>query len=93
VLLLLGIVVCVASVPPVDDPDTAIDESEFQVILATPSPLGCKLLPPLANSVDLARPASHSQNVKAHIFLSDFILVAKQSRSHSIQKLLCTFLI
>ena len=92
-LLLLGTAVCVASVPTVDDPDTAIDESEFQLVLATPSPLTIKLVPPLANSVDLPRPASCSQDVKADTFLGDFILVPKQSRSRSIQKLLCTFLI
>jgi hypothetical protein len=32
-LLLFGTVVCAASVPPVDDPDTPINESYFEVLV------------------------------------------------------------
>ena len=92
-LLLLGTVVCVASVPPVDDPDTAIDESDFQLTLASPSLINTKLVQPLANAVDLPKPASCSQVLKDNACLHEFITAPRHSRSHSIQELLCAFLI
>ena len=93
VLFLFGTVLCVASVPPVDDPDTAIDESDFQTNLAIPAPLDIKLVPPVATSVNLTQPVLCDRDWKANTCLREFTPVPKQSRSHSLQKRLCTFLI
>jgi len=93
VLLLLGAVVCVASVPPVDDPDTAVDESDVPVILATPEPLIIKSVPPLSNSVDPPILASYSRESRADLSRYEFMPMSKQSGSYSSQILLCTLLI
>ena len=93
IFVLLGSVLCVASIPAVDDPDTEVDESEFQVNLATPSALGIKLVHPVANSADLPKLASCQQDLRSHSSRHEFMPVPKQSRSHSSQTLLCTFLI
>ena len=93
VLLLLGTVVWVASVPTVDDPDTPVDESEIQVILATPSSLSIKSVPPLAECVDAPSLASRPVESKAERYRHTFLPVARNCCSLSTQKLLCTFLI
>ena len=93
VLLLLGTVVCVASVPPVDDPDTALDESDFQVNLAIPSTLGIRLVHPVANSVDLPKLSLSYQDLRTKPSRHAFMPVPKQTPSRSIRKLLSTLLI
>ena len=92
-LLLLGTVVCAASVPPVDDPDTAVDESEFQVLFLIPSPLSVKSVPVFVNSLDLTKPVSVSQNLTTGISSAEFMRPPDSCHSPSLQKLLCTFLI
>jgi hypothetical protein len=92
-LLLLGTVVCAASVPPVDDPDTAVDESEFQVIFLVPSPLSIKSVPVFASSLDGTRPVSLSQNLTTGISYLEFMRVLNSWHSLSFQKLFCTLLI
>ena len=92
-LLLLGAVVCVASVPPIDDPDTAVDESDFQLTLASPSLLSTKLVQPIANVVDLPKLASCGNELRGDLSRHEFMPQPKRSGSHSSQILLCTFLI
>ena len=84
---------CVSSVPIVDDPNTAIDESNVQVNLTVPSTLSLKLIRPVANSIaslTLARWRTNSGDITS---FREIASVPRQSRSHSIQRLLCTFLI
>ena len=94
-LLLLVTVVCVVSVPPVDDPDTAIDESDFQVNLAIPANLSVKLVHPIANSIDSPEIVLCRQDLRVKSSRREFMPVPKQPAAHSnsFQKLLCTFLI
>jgi hypothetical protein len=92
VLLLLGTVVCVASVPLVDDPDTAVDESDVQITLASPSLVGTKLFQPVAASTDLPKVASCGRELKSDLLANEFMLPRTQSCFPS-QMLLCTFLI
>jgi hypothetical protein len=93
VFLLLGTVVCVASVPPVDDPETVIDESDFQISLAIPAPINSRLVQPIATSVQLPKPSSETPDLRANPSSLEFVLMPKHARAHSLQKLLCTFLI
>ena len=93
VLLLLGTVVSVAGVPPVDDPETSADESELQVILAAPAPLRIQLGSSLAGSVDVTQLASCPQESNADFSRHELTAVARRSCSPSLQKLLCAFLI
>jgi hypothetical protein len=92
-LLLLGTVVCVASVPPVDDPDTVIDESDLQISLAIPAPINGKLVRPFATSVKLSKASFYIPDWKANTSSLEFVLMPKHARVRSLQKLLCTFLI
>ena len=46
----MGTLLCVASMPPVDDPDTVIDEGDFQVTLASPLRLTTELVQRLAHA-------------------------------------------
>ena len=84
---------CAASVPPVDNPDTAVDESEFQVNLAIPSTPSIKCAFPVANSTDLPKLASRQQDLRADLSRHEFMPVPNESCSHFTQILLCTFLI
>jgi hypothetical protein len=93
VLLLLGTVVCVASVPPVDDPDTVIDESDLQISLAIPAPINSILVRPVAASVKSPKPSFYTPDLQANTSSLEFELMPKHARVHSLQKLLCTFLI
>jgi len=92
-LLLLGTVVCVASVPPVDDPDTVIDESDLQLSLAIPTPINSILVRPVAASVKLPKSSFYTADLKANASSLEFVLMPMHARVHSLQKLLCTFLI
>jgi hypothetical protein len=93
--VLLGSVLCAASVPPVDDPDTAIDESEFQVVFLVASQPSVKLVSPLANSLDVPNPVLFTEDLTSKTPSHESMLVPKQtaSHSHSLHQLLCTFLI
>jgi len=92
-VLLLGTVPCATSLIPVDDPATAIDESEFQVFFLVPSPLSIKSVPAFANSLDLLEPVLRSQNFTADTSFLEFMPVPNSWHSPSLQKLFCTFVI
>ena len=91
--MLLAAVLSAASLPPVDDPDTPVDESDLQIYLALPAPLNITFVRPVAASANLPKPSSCAGDTKARASSREFIQVSKQSRPHSLQKLLCTFLI
>jgi hypothetical protein len=92
-VLLLAAILCATSVSPVDDPDTTIDESEFQVIFLVPSPLSIKFLHAVADSLDLLRLVSRSQSLTADTSFVEFMRVPNPWHAPSLHKLLCTFLI
>jgi hypothetical protein len=91
--MLLGTVVSVALAPPVDDPHTFVNESDFQVTFAIPSTLSIKLDHPFANTAELSKLALYRQDYRCHPSHHEFMPVPKQSCSHASQILLCTLLI
>jgi hypothetical protein len=92
VLLLLATVICASSVPPVDDPETAINEADLQISLAPPVTT-LKVAAPAASSVHLSKlvPCRPAWGVNSSV--DGLTPVATQSSRRSLQKLLCTFLI
>jgi hypothetical protein len=92
VLVLLGAVLCLSSVQRSDDPETAMNESDLQVSLAPPAQIGLRALNPVGTSI-LPRPLRSDQYFSVRDTRNESIPLTIQSRSHSIQKLLCTFLI
>jgi hypothetical protein len=92
VLLLLATVVCASTVPAVDDPSTAFDESESPANIALPVLPGVRIVRPAADPVPVPQPL---QQVGGDVNFSAYIPgpAPKQERSHSLLKFLCTFLI
>jgi hypothetical protein len=77
-----------------DDPETAVDESDFQVTFAIPSPPSIDLVHRFANSAELPKLALCRQDFRSQPPHHEFMPMPKQSGSHStLQILLCTFLI
>jgi len=92
VSLLLATVVCASTVPAVDDPSTAFNESENPTNIALPVLPGIKLVRPAADPVPVPQPLLQ---VAGDVSFSAYIPgpAPKQERSHSLLKLLCTLLI
>lgn len=93
VLLLCGTLVCVASVPAVDDPDTAFNEADTPVNLAPPASLRINLIVPVVKAINLPKLALYEPGWGVNNSVHELAAAPKQPGSHSIQKLLCTFLI
>jgi hypothetical protein len=93
ILLLLGTVVCASSVPPEDDPTTAIDESDLQVNIGTPAPLRMTLVHPVANSIDLPKLALCLLDCRINSDVHGLARTLNQHSPRSLQDLLCSFLI
>jgi hypothetical protein len=90
--LLLLTVFCASSVPPVDDPATAIDESDLQVRLAMPAPAAINVAP-RADSSDLPRLTRAVLIGASHRGLHELSPVMKQHNPRSPQDLLCSLLL
>lgn len=93
VILLCATLVCVASLPAVDDPDTAFNEVDTPVNLAPPASPRINLVVPVVKAVNLPKLALDEPGWGTNNSAHELALVPKQPDSHSIQKLLCTFLI
>jgi hypothetical protein len=93
VLLLLVSVVFASAVPPMDDPETAFNEADSQVSLASSPRIN--LLGPAASSTPqpMLHPVRRPRSLRVHKPVHRLAPMAKQSRPPSLQKLLCTFLI
>jgi hypothetical protein len=86
-------VICVFAVPPVDDPETPFNEADAPISLALPTSLWSRVVIPAPDLIVLPkltmRWLGSGADRGAHLFAP----VPKQSFPHSLQKLLCTFLI
>jgi hypothetical protein len=93
ILVLLGTVICAFAVPPVDDPETAFNEADAPISLALPTSLWVRVVIPAADLLVLPklpmRWLGSIADERAHLLTP----APKQSFPHSLQKLLCTFLI
>jgi hypothetical protein len=88
-VLLCGTIVFTASVPPVDDPNTAYNEADSAMTVSLPSATAANLVLPVVVKTNLARPSS-----VAPIFRYAHFVTARPVPSvSSLQQLLCTFLI
>lgn len=92
VLLLLATVVCASTVPAVDDPSTAFDESQSPANIALPILPGVRSVRPAADPVPVPQPL---QQVADDDSFSAYTPgpAPKQERSHSLLKLHCILLI
>jgi hypothetical protein len=93
VLLLLGAIACVSAVPPTDLPETSYNEVDTPINQAPPVVPSVKLVRPIVAPVILPRQfceSLRSVDAQAHERKSG---TSVQHHPHSLQDLLCTFLI
>jgi len=89
-MLLCGMIILTTSVPPVDDPGTAYNESDGAVTISLPSTNAVTSVAPAAFSTKLLRPSSSHPAVSQETH----IVAGKPAPFlYSFQQLLCTFLI
>jgi hypothetical protein len=90
VLLLLATVAYASTVPPIDDPGTAFNESDTAVTLAPPAAAHINFGSP---AMDSLIPPNSSPGWIVHNPANELAPVPSQCPPHSFQKMLCTFLI
>ena len=92
ILFLLSATVCVSVVAPIDDPESAFNETDLPINLTRPVEPGTKFIAP---ADDPASPQGPLYRVGQGIGNSVLELgpVSKRRYSHRLQNLLCTFLI
>ena len=95
ILVLLGTVLCASAVLRTDDPETLVNEADAPSVLevALPASVGIKLVPPEVNSILRSKLVSHWAAWVPSSNPRELAAVAQQRYQHSLQKLLCTFLI
>ena len=86
-------VVCASAVPPVDDPETAFNEADATIILATPASVGLNLLPAASDLAIVPNLSLDQLGWVVNNFVHGRSQLARQHPPSSLQKLLCTFLI
>ncbi len=93
ILVLLGATVCAAAVPRADAPETAFNESDAPVNLAPPVRLGIQLVAPaLHPTLALPAPLAYATRYVLKTLAPETAAMPNRHR-HSLQELLCTFLI
>jgi hypothetical protein len=94
VVFLLGTAVCAFALPRVDLPETAFNEADAPVNLAPPAQPSIRVAPPAVNPIAvLPTLALHSATCVAGSFVVESDSAPKHRHHHSLQDLLCTFLI
>ena|ERR1017187_5357963 len=94
ILFLLTAVVCVSAIPPTDLPETPYNEADTPVNQSPPVVLGIRFVRPAVVSIVVPRKTLQTEwnfRVPANEPLSTSISVRPDC--HSLQNLLCTFLI
>ena len=94
VLLLMSSVVCVSAIPQSDLPETSYNEIDIPVNQAPPVVSGVRFVRPPIATVVLPRQvweARHGVGVQAPELKESYALLRRDP--HSLQDLLCTFLI
>lgn len=92
ILFLLGAAVCASAVASVDDPETAFDETDIPINLYRPEAPSIKFVPPADGPLILLRPLCWPGRGVSSLAL-ELAPAPKQRYPHSLQNLLCTFLI
>lgn len=93
ILLLQGAVITVSAIPQTDLPETSYNEVDTPVNQAPPAVPGVRIVRPAAAPVILPPPARESvRTVGAHAHDWNST-IGVRSAPHSLQDLLCTFLI
>jgi hypothetical protein len=92
ILFLLSATVCVSVVAPIDDPESAFNETDLPVILTRPVAPGTKFVAPADDPAIRQRPLYWvGQGIGNSVL--ELGPVSKRGYSHRLQNLLCTFLI
>jgi hypothetical protein len=93
-LFLLGTATCVFALPRVDLPETAFNEADTPVNVAPPVRPGIRVIPPAVDPIAvLPKLPSHCATCLVRGKVHESAAVARQRHQHSLQDLLCTFLI
>ncbi|HEX8813851.1 MAG TPA: hypothetical protein VF742_17825 [Terracidiphilus sp.] len=94
VLFLLGASVCAFALPRVDLPETAFNEADAPVNLAPPVRPSIRVVPPAVDPIAVlpTLPVQCMNCVVGGLTLES-AAVPRQRHQHSLQDLLCTFLI
>ena len=94
VLLLLGVVVCVSAIPQTDLPETSYNEVDAPVNQAPPVVAGSGFVRPAVATAIMPRQVCETRfGVKAQAHKGNAAHEAVQRNPHSLQDVLCTFLI
>jgi hypothetical protein len=96
VIFLLGTAVCAFALPRADVPETAFNEADAPVNLAPPAQPGIRVAvaPPAVNPIAvLPMVPRHCATCLASSFVLESTSAPKHRDHHSLQDLLCTFLI
>jgi hypothetical protein len=92
IFFLLSAAVCVSVIAPIDDPESAFNETDLPINLTRPVEPGTKFVAPADDPAILQRPLYWvGQGVRNSVL--ELAPVSKRRYSHRLQKLLCTFLI
>jgi hypothetical protein len=89
-ILLCGTVIFATSVPAADDPDTAYNEADSCVAVSLPLADATSLISPASASADIPRLSSTVQVFRPY---QKLVTPNTIQPSHSLQQMLCTFLI
>jgi len=89
-ILLCGTIIFATSVPAVDDPDTAYNEADASVTVSLPLADASSLITPASASADTPRISAVEQICTSSQKSTTSNVVQP---SHSLQQMLCTFLI
>jgi len=94
VLFLMSAVVCVSAIPQTDLPETSYNEVDTPVNQAPPIVPGIRFARPAVNPVILSKQAYETgRGVRSHNCERKCVYTPAGRDSHSLQDLLCTFLI
>ena len=93
-VLLAIAAVLVSAVPRVDSPDTAFNEADAPVNLAPTARPNIQLVPPVVDPIAIlpATPLHSAGRVVSRLVL-ELAAMPSQRHGHSLQEVLCTFLI
>lgn len=94
VLLLSAAAILVSAIPRVDSPETTFNEADAPVNLAPSARPNIQLVPPAVDPIAISpAPPLHSASRVVTSLVLELAAMPSQHHGHSLQDLLCTFLI
>ena len=94
VLLLSAAAILVSAIPRVDSPETTFNEADAPVNLAPSARPNIQLVPPAVDPIAISpAPPLHSASRIVTSLVLELAAMPSQPQGHSLQDLLCTFLI